>query len=392
MEKNIAFLIPSLRNGGAERVLSNMSINFDEKINQYIVVWDGKNIDYPYNGRIVDLNIHNKKSILSNIGVLIKRVSVVKKLKKENNIDTTISLLEGPNIVNIFSRKKDKVIVSVHNFQSKEREGNIGKIFKLLIKNFYNKSDIIVSVSEEIKKDLIDNFNLDKDKIKVIYNPFDIKSIEDMMREEIEEEYKHIFENPVVINAGRLTNQKGQWHLLKSFAMVKESIPNCKLVILGQGELEVSLKKLSKNLGIKEDVFFLGFQNNPFKFIHRADVFALTSLYEGFPMCLTEAMICETAVISVDCESGPREVLYKNPDFTKRANEIEFADYGVISCPFGEEISFENVINKEEKKFAEGIVDLLSNEDLKTRYKIKARERAINFDAKQILKQWEELL
>ena len=71
MNKNIAFLIPSLRNGGAERVLSNMSINLDEKFNQTIIVWDSNNIDYPYNGEIVDIQVFNKDSILENIGCLL---------------------------------------------------------------------------------------------------------------------------------------------------------------------------------------------------------------------------------------------------------------------------------------------------------------------------------
>ena len=392
MSKNIAFLIPSMRNGGAERVLSNMSINLDDNLNQSIIVWDGKDVDYPFKGQLIDLDIHNSDNIIGNINVLLKRVRNVKKYKKENNIDTTISFLEGPNIVNIFSRSKDKVIVSVHNFQSKERQGIYGKIFKFLIKNFYNRADYVVAVSEQIKQDLVEKFKLKEDKVKVIYNPFDIEKIQDLMKEELEAEYKHIFDNPVVINAGRLTNQKGQWHLIKSFSKVKERIPNAKLVILGKGELENDLKKLTKDLNIDKDVHFLGFQKNPFKFIHRADVFALTSLFEGFPMCLAESMVCETPIISVDCKSGPREMLYENTDIMLCSKDIEYADYGILSCPFDDEMNLDTYICDEEKLFAKGIVDLLNDENLKSNYIEKSKDRVKAFNVTNILKQWEDIM
>ena len=392
MNKNIAFLIPSLRNGGAERVLSNMSINLDEKFDQTIIVWDSNNIDYPYKGEIVDIQVCNKDSILENIFVLLKRIKEVKKCKKEKSIDTTISLLEGPNIVNIFSRKKDKVIISVHNFQSKERKGMYGKIFKFLIKHFYNKADYVVAVSSHIKKDLVENFNISEEKVKVIYNPFDIKAIESLMKEEIEDEYKFIFEKPVIINAGRLTEQKGQWHLIKSFYEVKKTNPDCNLVILGQGELEEDLKRLTKELGIEDSVFFLGFQKNPFKFIHNADIFALTSLFEGFPMCLAESMVCKTPIISVDCKSGPREMLYNDADISKCANKVEHATFGVLSSPFDDTTDFSTNINNEEKEFAKGLVELLNDRGLREEYRSKASKRVKDFDVANILKQWESII
>ena len=392
MNKNIAFLIPSLRNGGAERVLSNMSINLDEKFDQTIIVWDSNNIDYPYKGEIVDIQVCNKDSILENIFVLLKRIKEVKKCKKEKSIDTTISLLEGPNIVNIFSRKKDKVIISVHNFQSKERKGMYGKIFKFLIKHFYNKADYVVAVSSHIKKDLVENFNISEEKVKVIYNPFDIKAIESLMKEEIEDEYKFIFEKPVIINAGRLTEQKGQWHLIKSFYEVKKTNPDCNLVILGQGELEEDLKRLTKELGIEDSVFFLGFQKNPFKFIHNADIFALTSLFEGFPMCLAESMVCKTPIISVDCKSGPREMLYNDADISKCANKVEHATFGVLSSPFDDTTDFSTNINSQEKEFAKGLVELLNDRGLREEYRSKASKRVKDFDVANILKQWESII
>src|SRR5690606_31621870 len=96
----------------------------------------------------------------------------------------------------------------------------------------------IIVVSKEIKKDLIYNYGLNEDKIKVIYNSYPIGKIKKMAQTDIEEKYKTIFNNPVIITAGRLNKQKGQWHLIRAFSKVKDSIPNAKLVILGEGELE----------------------------------------------------------------------------------------------------------------------------------------------------------
>ncbi len=393
MKKKIAFIIPTLRDGGAERVLSNISINLDDSVDQRILVWDADDIDYPYKGELVDLNLPYTKNLLIKLRNVINRVLVVRKYKKKNNITTTISHLEGPNMVNILSKQKDKVIICVHNFQSREREGIKGNMYKFLMRKLYNKADIIACVSENIKLDLVKVFNLNEDKIKVIYNPFDIKKIQTMMEEDIEDEYKHIFENPVVINVGRLTNQKAQWNLIRSFTKIKEEVPNCKLVILGQGELEQQLKSLVNKLGLQDSVHFLGFKTNPFKYINKSKVFALTSLYEGFPMCLAEAMACNTAVISVDCKSGPREMLAPKSDIFKHVKDLEFEEYGILAPEFNvslQEIE-EKSIGQVEEVFAKGIIKLLKDENLRNEYVKLGKVRVNTFDVDKILNEWHEV-
>ena len=393
MKKKIAFIIPTLRDGGAERVLSNMSINLDDSIDQRILVWDADDIDYPYKGQLVDLNLPYVKNLIVKLKNVIKRVLVVRKYKREHNIATTISHLEGPNMVNILSKQNDRTIVCVHNFQSRERQGIKGNMYKFLMKKLYNKSDVIACVSENIKIDLINEFNLNEDKIKVIYNPFDIAKIQTMIEEEIEEEYKEIFEKPVVINVGRLTNQKSQWNLIRSFTKVKEQIPECNLVILGQGELEQQLKDLVKKLGLEDSVYFLGFKTNPFKYINRAEVFALTSLYEGFPMCLAEAMACNTAVISVDCKSGPREMLAPQSDILKHTKTLDFEQYGVITPEFN--VALHDIdtksIGETEEIFAQGIIKLMQDDKLRANYVELGKQRVKTFDVEKILKQWEDI-
>lgn len=391
MNKKVAFIIPGLKNGGAERVLSTISLNLNKDIKQYIFTWDGKDKDYDFNADIIDFNIKNSKNIFINIIVLIKRVIKARKYKKSYNIDTSISHLEGANIVNILSKKKEKVIVTVHNFQSMERKGNYGIVFKILIKLLYNKADIIVAVSEEIKNDLIQNFNIKEQKVKVIYNPFDVDKINKLSKEDLDKDEINIFNGPVIINVGRLTKQKGQWHLIKIIDIVKRKIPNIKLLILGKGELEKQLKQEIVDLGLEDNVILMGFKNNPFKYIRNSDIFALTSLYEGFPMCLVEAMACETPIISVDCKSGPKEIL-SNYEHKKnnKINSYSFEKYGVLCKAFEINNQSENYLSEE--IYAEAIIKLLKNNKQLDHYSKEGIKKAKSLDVKNIILIWEGII
>lgn len=390
MNKKVGFIIPSLKSGGAERVLSTISLNLDQNMKQYIFTWDSQNKDYDFKGDIVEISTKNSSNLVKNIIVLFKRVKEMKKYKEKYKIDSCISHLEGPNIVNILSKRNENTVITVHNFQSKERIGFYGFIFKVLIKLLYNKADKIITVSNEIKIDLVEKFNIDENKVEVIYNPFDYKLIKSLSKESIEDEYKEIFNNQVVINIGRLTESKGQWNLIKSFYELKKTNPTCKLIILGKGELEQDLKKLTKKLKLENDVFFLGFHKNPFKFIANADVFALTSRHEGFPMCLAEAMICGTPIVSVDCKSGPREMLCSN---NEKISRYDLSEYGIITECFLEKYLITDIsIRREEKIFCEALDVILSNEDIANEYTLKGKARAYDFDVSKIMKKWKNVI
>jgi len=390
-KKNLAIIIPTLRGGGAERVASNLSFYLPDK--KYIILNDAEEIEYPYKGILLDLNTKAINSPLGKIFNFIKRVYKVKKIKKRYKIQISISFLEAANIVNIFSKTEDKIIVSIRNFTSKSSKGFYGKLYNYLIKIFYNRADVFVVVSKGVREDLIKNYGIKENKIKIIYNLYDLEKIQNLAKEEIEDKYKRIFNNPVIINVGRLTKQKGQWHLIRAFKKVKEKITNIRLVILGQGELDGYLKKIVEELNLNKDVYFLGFLKNPFKFISKSTMFVFPSLFEGFPNALVEAMACGIPVISSDCKSGPREILAPKTDLKIETGIIEYAKYGIL-IPVCDD-NYYNAhfpLTTEEMVLAKSIIDLHSSKELLKNYAYKAKERVKDFDKDKIILQYENIL
>ncbi len=382
--KKIIFLIPTLSIGGGERVVSELSLNLPESMERVIVLFK-KEISYPYKGRIISLNIPiSQGNLFYKICNYFWGLLKLKKIIKSEKPDYVISFGLPANFMNIlsswfFSNRKSKTIVRVDNFYSSLVHGFKGKIYKFLIKVLFNKAHIIIDVSKESAEDLVANFGVKKEKIKVIYNPLNLKEIERLAEIPLEDNYKEIFQSPVIINMGRMSRQKGQKHLIESFSGVKSKIKDAKLVILGQGELEGSLKDLSKKMGLEKDIYFLGWQKNPFKFLANSKIFVLSSLWEGLPYVLLEAMACGLPIVSFDCKSGPREILAPNTDFSYQTKNIEYAEYGVL-------------VEKENKDLlSQAAIKILSDEDLLKKYKAKSKERVLDFDIKKIIKEWKFL-
>lgn len=394
--KKVNLFIGTLSTGGAERVVSNLSLNLNKNIKKKILMFGQKSkIDYPYEGELVYLDKNSHTNILNKIKTIFSRIIKVRGIKRMDKQATTISFLEYPNLINTLTSRSGRSIVSVRNHMStKHNNGFKSKLWNSTIKYLYPKADLIISVSEEIKRDLIDNYNVNADKIKVIYNSYDLQGIREMAKEEIEDKYSGIFNHPVIITAGRLNKQKGHWHLIRAFSKVKEVIPNAKLVILGEGDLESCLNKLASDLNIIDDVHFLGFQKNPFKYIVRSKVFAMSSFHEGFPNALAEAMACGVPVISSDCKSGPREILAPTEFDNKNMNYKICKDrYGILT-PVCDGIKYHgtDVITREEVAIADSMISLLKDDSLWNHFSNQSKERIKDFEISKIIKEWESVI
>ena len=382
--KKVLFLIPTLSIGGGERVVSELSLNLPESMERVIVLFK-KEVSYPYKGNLISLNIPLPlKNPFSKIFHYLLGLLKFRKIVKTENPDYVISFGHPANVINILSAclpagREQRAIVRVEGFLSNSCYDLGGRIYKFFIKRFFNKAYFVIDVSKASAKDLIENFGVKANKIKVIYNPLNVKEIEKLAEEPLETKYQEIFDNPVIINVGRLTFQKNQKSLIEAFLKIKKEIKNVKLVILGQGELERELKELSKRLGLDKDIYFLGWQKNPFKFLARSKLFLLSSLWEGLPYVLLEAMVCSLPIVSFDCKSGPREILAPDTNFGFETEDIEYAKYGTLVRP------------RDKHKLSEPAVKLLSDENLLNEIKEKSIKRALDFDIKNIIKEWQFL-
>ncbi|MEK5107644.1 glycosyltransferase [Cytobacillus sp. FSL K6-0129] len=387
---NIAIIVPSLKGGGAERVVALLSKELSNSYNLYLIIFDEEDIKYSYGGSLINIGIKPNNNLLLKIINVLRRVIYIRRIKKELRIKATISFLNSANIVNILSKRADKVIISERSHLSKGKDSLLTKINKFTTKIFYNKADQIVGISKGVAQDLIDNFGLNGEIVNYIYNPIETKKVREQSREPLFGDYANYF---TIVNVGRLSNAKGQWHLIRSLVHVKKIVKNIKLVILGQGELASYLKKLVEDLNLQENVEFIGFDNNPFKYISKSDLFVFSSIYEGFGNVIIEAMACGVPVISTDCKSGPREIIAPKTGIELETNKIEYCEFGVLVpvCD-GNYYNHSDPLTEEELILGESIIEMYKNKDLRKSYSIKGEQRAESFIIDKVIKEWKQLL
>ncbi len=356
--KKIYFLSSSLQMGGAERVLSTLSLNLPKNIKQTIILFE-PDIYYPYNGEKVILNTPKTNNFFLKIYYFFKRIYKIKKTLNKEKEKVIISFVRNSNIFNALINQD--AILTIHNFQSIDIPNNLyGIIQKIMIKLFYNRAKKIIAVSKAIKKDLITNFNIKKDKIKVIYNPIDFKKIQEKSKEKIKHPFFNNKNNKIILGCGRLIKRKNFSNLIKAFKRVNNNIPETKLIILGKGEERKNLKQLIKELNLQNKVNLIGAVKNPYKYMSQSDLFALPSNWEGFPMVLIEAMACGTQIVSTNCPSGPYEAL--------KAGK------------YGELVPVKNY-----KKLAQAIIKTLNKPSIKEEA---IKKRAKDFDSKKIVNKY----
>lgn len=383
--KKLAMIVPSLSDGGAEKVAANLSIIYKELgYEVYIILYENR-VSFDYEGTIIDLKIKQRKGV-SKIIKDFEIYSKLKKVKKEYKFDIVISHLPKTDLMNCLTKQGEKVVTTIHN----NIDIDYPNYMKKMLPYIGRKSDLIASVSK-VGEEYI-KAHCKKANVKTIYNPQLLDSIKVLADEPITEIPNEIFENEVIINIGRLNIQKGQWHLIRAFSKVLKSRANAKLIIIGKGELEENLKGLTKKLGLEKSVIFVGFNKNPYKFIKKSDVYVGTSLYEGFGMTLVEAMSLGVPAISTDCVSGPREIIAPSK-FCEEIDCSKVQEYGMLTSNFGSTISIDDIeVSGYEKALSEKIIKLLDEKELYSKLSEASIKRSEIFDYKNIKNIWEKEL
>jgi len=309
------FFIPSLDGGGAERVMTEILRNIDREKIEPVLVLLYQYEDSPYKENLPeDMKVIVIERASDNLLEKIKQYAGFLKTVLNESPHIIVSMLTHCNIMSISAKLifRKRVIISEHialgeAIKTKRGRRMLWFSTKHLVKVFYRFADKIIAVSEGIRANLVEEFNISSYNVEVIHNPVDLNRISELCSISVE----HSFfkdEGPVILSVGRLAPQKGFDILLKAFRRIVNDI-DARLIILGEGPEKESLSRLARDLAIEEKVSFPGFQNNPYKFLSKANVFVLSSRLEGLPMVILEAMACNTLVISTDCKSGPREIL-----------------------------------------------------------------------------------
>lgn len=382
---NIAIIITKLNGGGAERCASNLSIELCKRYNVFLIVFDGRNITYPYGGNLIDLHIKDSNSFSERVINVLKRVHKVKQIKRKYKIKCAISLLDGPNMVNTMSRVGERTIVSIRDRLSSE---SVGKLRKKLIVYSSMKSDLTVCLSKMVEKDMREVFGIPEKKLCTVYNHVDAELLRSLAEEHEKPEFIRSKET-YITTMGRLNSQKGQWHLIRAFKKVTEKVPDINLVIMGEGELKEKLQNLARKLNISERIIFTGYIKNPHSILQFSEMFVFSSLFEGLGNVLLEALAFNIPIVSTDCIAGPREILAPETNLDKKIKHVEYAEYGVLTPIFDRgHFDAESELTDAENMFADAIIKLHFDGDLREKYSKKAAERIKCFDKEIITEQW----
>ena len=299
----VLFLNDSMCGGGAEKSMARI-VNELIKEMPILLVSLEDSFCIELDNRIKTLYFNKKlNSKIDKIFSLFKDAIKLKKLVKKNKIKQVVSFQYRSNVVNILSKmfgSTHKVIISERNYPEKSLE--YIPLFKRLVKSLYKKADLVI-VNATDTKNLLEKWGINNTKL--IFNGYDKERIYNLSQEKIEDKYLEIFNHKVIVNVGRLTYQKGQEYLIKSMPLLKDM----NLLLIGEGKYKDKLKTLVKELKVENRVFFIGFQKNPYKFIKKADIFVFTSLYEGFPNALAEALILQKPIVSFDFKAGANDLV-----------------------------------------------------------------------------------
>ena len=305
----IAFFLPNLQGGGAEKVMVNLANAFSTRgttVDFVLGKAEGPNLEKLYPAiNVVDLGTSNV------FGWLEPMIRYLKRSKPR----IVLSGLHHANLTTIMAKNlsgvDSQIIVTVHG-QLSQDVGNsrkkLAKAIPFLVQKLYPKTNRIICVSQGVADELINRYGLPEHKIQVIYNPVLTDDIFEKAEEPIDHPWFQLDQPPVILGVGRLAPQKNFETLIKAFSLVRKKV-EAKLVILGEGPERGKLESLVEELGLNDDVRMPGFVESPYKYMKHSNVFVLSSRWEGFGNVIVEALALGVPVVSTDCPSGPAEIL-----------------------------------------------------------------------------------
>jgi len=308
-KRRVAFFLPNLAGGGAERVCVNLASGFLER---------GLDVDFVLvqaNGPLMQAVPAGARTMDLAAGRMFLALWPLAGYLRQERPYALIAAPDHANLIAIWAKLlasvETRVVITNHVNTSLSIRNTLKlqeKLYPHLLRIFQRGADAIVAVSSGAADDLACLASIPRRRVTVIYNPVVTHEIDRLMAAPLDHPWFAAGHPPVVLAAGRLTAQKDYPTLLRAFAELRQQRP-ARLVILGEGEQRTELDSLVESLSLAADVDLHGFVDNPYAFMARCGVFVLSSAWEGFGNVLAEALACGAQVVSTDCHSGPAEIL-----------------------------------------------------------------------------------
>ena len=348
----ILFYINAINGGGAERVMVQLSSLFANAGFRVVLVtsFRDKTFEYPLPPLVERISIENEEIKQNIFARNYTRIMALRRICKQVKPDVVISFMCEPNFRALIATigLRIKKIVSVRNDPNKEYGGLLGWIVGKLLMPL---ADGCVFQTEDAKKWFSSNL---QNKSIIIPNP-------------VKNDFYDAIHKPVlqrIVSCGRLSKQKNQKILLESFANVSKKYQRAELFIYGEGSIKSELEDKIKALGLTGRVYLQGQTDNVVAALSEADIFVMSSDYEGMPNALMEALAVGVPCISTDCPCGGPKMLIKN-------------GYDGLLVPIRDVGSLTNAIDK-----------LLSDPELKHIMGKRARQSASRFRSDVVFIQW----
>jgi glycosyltransferase involved in cell wall biosynthesis len=355
----ILCFLPDLGGGGAQRTLINLAASF--KLAGHDVILGAAQADGPARAWI-DASV---EMVAVGSGQLRNALFPLAKLLRERRPDVVLSSVLDANIVaaaaRVFAGTPRSGLV-VRETNSQRARDDIGAVRRRLARHAYRSADAVVALSEGVRRELIEDFALRSDRVVTIHNPVEFDTLV--------EEAKAAPPPPAkkdglwIMGVGRLLRQKGYDRLIRAVASLQR--PDVRLVLVGEGPDRAALQTQADELGIGDRLIMPGFVRQPMQWLAAADLFVLSSRWEGFGHVIVEAMAAGAPVIAFDCPHGPRDI-------------IRNGENGIL------------VPDADETALTAAISELLDNRDRAMAFATRAKADAVRFSSATIAAQYLKL-
>ena len=309
MKPHIALFLPSLEGGGAERAfvdLANQFVDLGVRVDLVLVRAKGPYLS-EVRSEVLVVDLQGSRTTLAVLKLF--------RYLRRNRPDAIISGLDTANITSmiacIAAKCSNRAIFTQRAILRecyRLQYPHTHRAWLVILRIIYARARLIITNSHSASHDLCEGFGIPLSKLAVIHNSVDINRIERLAIVDPKHPWTTSSAKPLILSVGSLTPRKDFSTLLRAFVIVQQSL-DCNLVVLGEGSERNRLEALAQEIGVGDSVQFLGYDLNPFRWMARARVMASSTMAEGCPNVIQQALACGTPIVATDCPGGTSEIL-----------------------------------------------------------------------------------